>query len=137
MPAATYDFTTVLQRNLTNTPRGLDNVYIATPIWVDSVAHPLVADSYKLMTITAQTICLTGTLVVQTVEVAADTIAVGDVTTNNRWLAATAINALGATSFTGAAIYYAAADELQITASAAITAAKFWIGLVAQYLQTT
>jgi len=74
---------------------------------------------------------------VQTVEVAADTIAVGDVTTNNRWLAATAINALGATSFTGAAIYYAAADELQITASAAITAAKFWIGLVAQYLQTT
>ncbi len=136
MPPATNDLTNVLGRNLTGTPRGLNNTAILTPIWLDTTVHPLAASSYKLLTISAQTLCFSGAMVVQTVELAADTIAVGDQTTNNRWLAATAVNALGNTTFTGGTIYYAAADELQITASAAITAAKIWFVFLTQYLQT-
>ncbi len=139
MAAATYNLTTVLKRNLHVTPRGLEQIRMSVPIFIDTTVTALVlaAASYKVLTIEAQTMVFGGFLIVQTVEVAADTIAVGDVTTANRWLAATAINALGETVFTGAGNYYPAADEVQITASAAITAAKFWILVDLQYLNIT
>ncbi len=139
MAAATYNLTTVLKRNLHVTPRGLEQVRMSVPIFIDTTITELIlaAASYKILTIEAQTLVLGGFQIVQTVEVAADTIAVGDVTTFNRWLAATAVNALGETVWTGAGNYYAAADEVQITASAAITACKFWEIVDLQYLVTT
>ena len=138
MAAATYNLTTVLKRNLHVTPRGLEQVRMAIPIFIDTTITELIlaAASYKILTIEAQTLVLGGYQIVQTVEVAADTISVGDVTAANTWLAATAVNALGTTVYTGACTYYAAADEVQITASAAITACKFWEIVEVQYLVT-
>lgn len=136
MGAAANSLTGTLKRNLHVTPRGLEQVRMTVPIWIDTTVNALAAAAYKILTIEAQTMVFGGHLIVQTVEADADTISVGDVTAANTWLAATAINALGMTAFTGAALYYAAANEVQITASAAITAAKFWILVQLQYLNT-
>ncbi len=138
MATATYNLTTVLKRNLHVTPRGLEQIRLSIPIFIDTTITELVlaAASYKILVIEAQTLVLGGYQIVQTVEVAGDTISVGDKTTANYWVAATAVNALGVTVYTGACLYYPAADEVQITANAAITACKFWEIVQVQYLVT-
>jgi len=138
MAAATYSLTGVLKRNLHVTPRNLEAVRMSVPIFIDTTITALVlaAAAYKILTIEAQTLVIGGYQIVQAAEAAADTISVGDVTAANTWLAATAVNALGTTVYTGAAKYYASADEVQITANAAITACKFWEVVQLQYLQT-
>jgi len=137
MVAANQNLTTVLERNLHVTPRGLDWVMLSVPIFIDTSVHPLAADSYKILTIDAQTFVIGGYQLVQTVELAADTISVGDIAAANGKLAATAVNALGMTAWTAAAEYYPAADEIQITPNAAITVCKFWEIVLLQYLSTT
>ncbi len=138
MGAAGNSLTGVLKRNLHVTPRGLSQVRMAIPIFIDTTISDLTlaAAAYKILTIEAQTLVIGGYQIVQTAEAAADTISVGDVTAATTWLAATAVNALGTTVYTGAAKYYASADEIQITASAAITACKFWEVVEVQYLTT-
>lgn len=137
MGAASNNLTSILKRNLHVTPRGLEHVRMSVPIWIDTVANPLAAADYKILTIEAQTMVfgtVNGFLIVQTIETDADTISVGDVSAANYWLVATTVGILGMTPFTGLGKYYATANEVQITASAAITAAKFWILINLQYL---
>lgn len=139
MAAAGYSLTGTLKRNLHVTPRGLEQVRMSVPIWIDTTVNVLAALAYKILTIEAQTMVfgtVNGFLIVQTVEAAADTISVGDVSAADYFLAATTVGTLGMTPFTGLGKYYATANEIQITASAAITAAKFWILVQLQYLNT-
>ncbi len=136
MAAATYNLTTVLKRNLHVTPRHIESIRMSVPIFIDTTVTELIlaAASYKILTLEAQTMVFGGCLLVQTAEGAGDTVGTGDTAAATTWLAATTVNALGATVWTGAIKYYPAADEIQITASAAITVAKFWEIVELQYL---
>jgi hypothetical protein len=67
-------------------------------------------------------------LVTDVAEGAVETVSIGDTAAANTWLNAASVNTNDTASvFTGGAKYYAAADEIQITPSAAQGTSKFWI----------
>jgi len=128
MAAAGYTLTGTLKGNLHVSPKGLLDRVITKAIYIDTTLNALAAVAYKILHLEADTLVLGGYLITDVAEGAADTCSVGDIAASNTHLAATSLNTTDTvTALTGAAKYYAAADEIQITLSAAITVAKFWV----------
>lgn len=130
MGAAANSLTGTLKGNVHCTPKGLLDRVITKSIYIDTTLTGLAlsAAAYKILHLEADTLVLGGYIVTDVAEGAADTMDVGDTTAANTWYNDISLNSDNtATAFTGGAKYYAAADEIQITPSAGIAVAKFWI----------
>jgi len=129
MGASTSTLTGVLKGNLHVTPKGLLDREIIKSVYIDSTLVTLAATTqYKLIHLEADALVMGGYLVTVVAEGAGDTIEVGDATADHTWLGATSLNSNDTlTAFTGNPLYYAAANEICVYFSAAITVAKFWV----------
>lgn len=103
--------------------------------FIDTTAFPVPtvglvnADTYEIITIPALTVLKEVTIVVHTVEGAADTVSVKDGATT--FITTVSTNSAVATAGTGVPKYYATLDTLDVLANAAITVAKFFV--IARY----
>jgi hypothetical protein len=130
MGAAALTLTGTLKGNLHVMPMGLRDRIITKSIYIDTTLTGLTLSNaaYKILHLEADTLVLGGWVITDVAEGAAETMDVGDTTAENTWLNNVSLNTDNtATEFTGAAKYYAAADEIQITPSAAQGTSKFWV----------
>ena len=130
MGAAGLTLTGILKRNLHVMPQRFENLVQTIPIYIDTTLTGLglSAAAYKILHIEADTLVVGGYLVTDVAEGAAETITIGDVAAANTFLTTTSLNTNDtATAFTTLMKYFAAADEIQITPSAAQGTSKFWV----------